>query len=263
VRWTVGDVSLRGFEALRLSLWGAWRIFGAAADYVVCVNRIAPEEARARTGPVPAAIEWRPPGAVPDQLRNVLDAGMAQGVAWKFAPLRLFPDRHELALDNDCILWAMPAAVRTWLAADDHCLIAADVRAAFGRFAELCGPEPRNSGIRGLPPGFDLGAAFLRVLARRPARLETELDEQGLQVAAVSCDRKLLVVGLDEVSVCSPFHPHLPDLGSCGAHFVGLNLRHIPWEYYGRPADQWQAEHWERHRPALYDAVGIGHRPAA
>jgi hypothetical protein len=156
----------------------------------------------------------------------------------------------------------MPAAVGSWLATHDRCLIAADVRAAFGQFAELCGPEPRNSGIRGLPPGFDLGAAFLRVLARRPGRLDTELDEQGLQVAAISIDRAPLVVNLDEVSICSPFHPHLPDLGSCGAHFVGLNLRHIPWDYYGRPADQWQAEHWERHRPALYAAIGLDH-PAA
>ena len=28
VRWTTGDASARGFEALRLSLWGAFRLFG-------------------------------------------------------------------------------------------------------------------------------------------------------------------------------------------------------------------------------------------
>lgn len=259
VRWTVGDASPRGFEALRLSIWGAWRLFGPEADYVVSSNQITPEDAQARTGPVPAGIGWRPPGEIPDLLRRALDDGMADGVAWKFAPLRLFPDRHELALDNDCILWAMPGVVREWLRsdADDLCLIAEDVRPGFGRFAELCGPEPRNSGIRGLPPRFDLGQAFLRVLSLCPARLESELDEQGLQVAAVSRGRTPLVVRLDEVTVCSPFHPHLPDLGRCGAHFVGLNLRHIPWDYYGRPADHWQAEHWARHLPALYRAVGL------
>ena len=264
MRWTVGDASPRGFEALRLSIWGAWRVFGPAADYVVCVNRITPEEARARTGPVPPAIAWRPPGELPATVRGLLDERMAEGVAWKFASLRLFPGRNELALDNDCVLWAMPEALRTWPRSDteDLCVIAEDVRPGFGQFADLCGPEPRNSGIRGLPPGFDLGAALAHVLARRPARLDSELDEQGLQVAAVSQQRSPLVVRLDEVTVCSPFHPHLAELGRCGAHFVGLNLRHIPWSYYQRPADEWQAEHCSRHRPALYRAVGLEPPPS-
>ena len=259
VRWTIGDASVRGYEALRLSIWGACNLFGPDAAYVVSVNHIAPEEARLRTGPVPAGVVWRPPGPFPDFLLAFLDSGMAEGVAWKLAPLRLFPERYEVALDNDCILWAMPHSVGTWLESDrEHqCLLAEDVREAFGRFAELCPPEPRNSGIRGLPPGFDLGDALRSILAERPERLISELDEQGLQVAALSRRRAPLVVGLDEVTICSPFHPHLPDLGRCGAHFVGLNVKHIAWDYYGRPADLWMDEHWARHAPFLYHAVGL------
>jgi len=117
--------------------------------------------------------------------------------------------------------------------------------------------RPRNSGIHGLPPGFDFGQALQSVLSLRPARLASELDEQRLQVTAVSRGRAPLVVGVDEVTICSPFHPHRADLGTCGAHFVGLNLRHVAWNYYGRPGDEWLAEHWERHRPALYRAVGL------
>ncbi|HEX3209128.1 MAG TPA: hypothetical protein VHQ91_07095 [Geminicoccaceae bacterium] len=158
------------------------------------------------------------PGEIPDHIRRVLDAGMAEGVAWKFAPLRLFPDRHELALDNDCIVWAMPEALRAWLQGGDRCLIAEGVRLGFGQFPDLCGPEPRNSGIRGLPPGFDLGDALAGVLARPPTKLRSELDEQGLQVAAISRPRPPLVVRVDEVTVCSPFHPHVSELGRCGAH---------------------------------------------
>ncbi|MGZ5182877.1 MAG: hypothetical protein ACXWC2_20565 [Ramlibacter sp.] len=84
----------------------------------------------------------------------------------------------------------------------------------------------------------------------------SDLDEQGLQAAALSRTAPLRTVSLREVSVCSPFHPHLPDLGRCGAHFVGLNTRHIAWDYYGRPADAWMAEHWQRQRPALYALTG-------
>src|SRR4051812_27971787 len=125
VRWTIGDVTAAGFEALRLSIWGAWRLFGPDALYAVCVNGIDPDEARARTGVVPDAIEWRRSGGLPASLAAYVDRGMAEGVAWKLAPLRLFPSRYEVSLDNDCILWDAPAALQAWLSEDvPRCLIA-------------------------------------------------------------------------------------------------------------------------------------------
>lgn len=259
LRWTIGDVNPRGFEALRLSIWGAWRLFGTDASYAVCVNSVSVDEARTRTGEVPAAVAWGDASDdLPRFLRACLDGGMAEGAAWKFAPLRVFPERFELALDNDCILWRLPEAIESWLArGDGACLLAEDVRTMFGAFAEFCAPAPRNCGLRGLPPGFDLGAALEEVLRRKPKRLTTELDEQGLQVAAMSRPGMPRAVPLHDLSVCSPFHPHLPDLGRCGAHFVGLNTKHICWDYYDRPADAWMAEHWARHAPFLYHAVGL------
>jgi hypothetical protein len=62
---------------------------------------------------------------------------------------------------------------------------------------------------------------------------------------------------MDEVTICWPFHMHSNTLGTCGAHFVGLILRHVRWGYDDRPPDHWLAEHWRRHRPALYRAVGL------
>jgi hypothetical protein len=258
VRWTIGDVSERGFEALRLSVHGAVRVFGPDAAYVVYVNSVSVAEALIRTGPVPATVEWRTaPREIPPVLRERLDPRMAEGVAWKLLPLSAFADRHELALDNDVILWDMPAAIRRWLADPSARLIAADVAMGHGAFAPLCGPEPRNSGIRGTPAGFDLAGAMARVLAAVPHRLDSELDEQGLQVAALSLDGPPLAVPTTDVTICSPFWPHQPQLGTCGAHFVGLNAQRIPWDYYGRPATAVRAEHWESHRAALYARIGI------
>jgi len=45
--------------------------------------------------------------------------------------------------------------------------MAEDVRVAFGQFADDCGSEPRNAGIRGFPPGFDYVEALRHVLGRR------------------------------------------------------------------------------------------------
>jgi hypothetical protein len=258
VRWTVGDVSRFGFEALRLSIWGARRLFGDEAIYTVCVNSIPVSQAQALTGPVPPGIRWRD---VSHELSDVvaphLDHDMAEGVGWKFAPLRLHRDRHELALDNDCILWEVPPAMRDWLASERCCLLSEDMRACFGQFAAFCGDAPRNSGIRGVPAGFDLEGAIQRILALRPVTLTSELDEQGLQVAALSQGNAPLVVQRDDVSICSPFPPHQPELGRSGAHFVGLNVKQLPWRVNGREAIEHLADHWRHHRDAISERVGV------
>jgi hypothetical protein len=246
IRWTVGDVSEQGFEALRLSVLGARKVFGTSASYAVCVNSIPVSKAQDLTGELPAGIQWIDAATLlPAWLREYFDGGMAEGVGWKFAPLRVFPDRYELALDNDCILWEIPAAVRTALEArPQRCVLAEDARTCLGQFASICGPEPRNSGIRGTPAEFDLGACLRGILERCRYLLRSELDEQGLQVAALTANSPVEIVGTTDVTICSPFPPHSTELGRCGAHFVGLNARNLPWEYQGRPASEVRRAHW-------------------
>lgn len=258
IRWTIGDVRPRGFAALRASLHGAWHLFGERARYRVYVNTIAVEDARLRTGEVPRQVEWcEVTREVPGWLARALDARMAEGVAWKLLPLRAFPDEHELALDNDVVLWDLPRAIRDWLAGRADHVLAADVRACFGRFAPLCGDQPLNTGIRGLAPGFALDAALAQLLGSHPGTLTSELDEQGLQCAALVTSGTTAVVGLDEVTICSPFPPHLPHLGTAGAHFVGLNTRVLGFEYAGKPAEEIRAAHWDDHALEVARRVGL------
>lgn len=260
VRWTIGDVSDHGFESLRLSAWGARRVFGREARLAVCVNSVAIDAAIQRAGPMPEGVEWHRvgPADIPPLMRRHLDPAMAEGVGWKLAPWRLFPDCYELSLDNDCVLWEVPGAIGRWLEeGDPTCVIAEDVRRCFGKFASLCGPGARNSGIRGLPPGFDLEAAIGRVLRENPCLMTSELDEQGLQVAALSGADPPGVVSVREVTICSPFPPHAGHLGECGAHFVGLNARDLGWELAGKPATEHLREHWQKHRRSVAERVGL------
>src|SRR6185436_6931046 len=120
------------------------RIFGDGAQYAVCANSLPLAEVQARVGRVPVPILWLDAtGDLPGWLREHLDPKLADGAAWKLAPLRLFPDCKELALDNDCILWNAPAGMRQWLEDEDAtALVAEDVRACFGQFGALCGAEP-------------------------------------------------------------------------------------------------------------------------
>jgi hypothetical protein len=257
IRWTVGDVSRSGYEALRLSIAGAMRAFGPHARYAVCVNTVPLAEARARLGQLPAAVELRAVGReeIPRFLLERFDAALAEGVGWKFAPLRVFADRFELSLDNDCILWHVPGAVERALEGDRP-VIAADERACFGQFATLCSGSPRNSGIRGVPARLDLEAALRRTLAASGATMRSELDEQGLQVATLEregCE----VVGTDDVTICSPFPPHSRGLGGAGVHFVGLNAKALPWLQDGRPAHEITRQNFERLRGEIEARVGL------
>jgi hypothetical protein len=255
VRWTIGDVSDNGWTALRLAIAGARRVFGDTAAYAVCVNSVPIDIARRRLGDLASGVEFRPVtrADVPAAIRSHFDADMAEGVAWKLAPLRVFPERWEISLDNDCILWDMPRGLARWLAGADprQCLLAEDAAALYGQFTAVCPPEPRNAGIRGLPPGFPLEDALVRLAGSVSGPLRSELDEQGLQVAAVSAFCAPEVVSIEDVSICSPFPPHLRELGRCGAHFCGLNARHFPWQLEGRYAEEWIEEHWQAHLPTL------------
>jgi hypothetical protein len=89
------------------------------------------------------------------------------------------------------------------------------------------------------------------------------VDEQGLQTSALARGGTMHVVTLDDVTICSPFPPHLSGPGRCGVHFVGLNARRLPWSYEGRPATDHLREHWRRLRGLVYQRVGLSLTEAA
>lgn len=248
----MGDVSPRGFEALRLSILGAFRVFGPSARYAVYVNTLPIDEVRRRTRPLPTEIErlleWRDASsAMPTWLRaRFQDGSLAEGVGWKLAPIRAFPELFELALDNDVVLWDMPQACADWLSGkgSTYAIVSEDAVSCFGRFAPYAGSRPANLGLRGLPPGDEFERSLRELLEESGVLIGDANDEQGLQLAAIRRNGEPARVALEEVTVCSPFPPHLPYLGKCGAHFVGLNT-HLPWNYYDRPADEVRAEHWD------------------
>jgi hypothetical protein len=257
VRWTIGDVSDVGFEALRLSIWSAWNLFGKGAHYAVCVNIVPLPLAVARTGELPCGVKWlQASDVVPRWLRPYIGPEMAEGTAWKFAPVRVFPTLHELSLDNDVIFWALPQSMKEWLQCGkaSSCLMAADVQSALGQFSAICNHRALNSGIRGLSPGFDMEGRLQKTLVQSGVTLQSELDEQGLQ-AAVLLQSNLSVVSTEDVSICSPFPNHQRHLGKCGVHFVGLNRKCMPWTLEGRGAHELIGERWDGYRSEIVRLV--------
>jgi hypothetical protein len=260
IRWTIGDVSDAGHQALRLSILGAWNIFGKRARYAVCVNTVRASVTAARIGALPCAVDWIPvTNILPRWLGDHVTNDMAEGVAWKLLPVRAFPELHELSLDNDVILWALPKAIKDWLAATDPnaCLVAQDVQPGLGQFAAVSGYKALNLGIRGLPPHFDMEGRLSDKLLSSDVILQSELDEQGLQLA-VLIETKLFVVSTEDVSICSPFDNHQHHLGRCGAHFVGVNPKRLPWILDGRGAHEVIREHWDSYIDEVCARVAQG-----
>jgi hypothetical protein len=260
IRWNIGDVSAAGYDSISLSIWGAWKIFGPEARYAVCVNTVPVSYAQSQVGPVPEVLDWV--DATPLLPRWIHERyateARAEGAGWRFAPPRQFPDRCELALDNDLILWDVPAAMALWLeqGGPHTCLLAEDAGRCYGRLDSSCAPGAWNAGLRGFPPHFDLESELRPLLDQTPEPL-TITDEPGLHVAALTQRAAPLVVSSDDLPICNPFPPHSQMLGHCGVHFVGLNCKTMGWDVNGRPATEHIRANWETFLPAVQKKVGV------
>ena len=134
-------------------------MFGREAGYVICVNSVPLELAKGRTGELPEGVSWREVGRdeVPGWLEARLDPEMAEGVGWKLVPAQVWPERWEIALDNDCIVWAMPEGMLEFLERRDRTLMAEDADRCLGQFDALAPAGRINSGIRGVAAGVWAG----------------------------------------------------------------------------------------------------------
>jgi hypothetical protein len=153
--------------------------------------------------------------------------------------------------------------MKSWLESDapDACLLAEDVQPAAGQFTPYLGGAALNSGIRGFAPGLDVETQVFDFLCESGRTLQSELDEQGLQAAVLS-RHTLFKVGIDDVTICSPFSMHQQALGRCGAHFVGINPKNSPWILNGRPGHHATRENWLRWRPQVVERISDMQRRA-
>ena len=230
---------------------GRVRLFGARAEYVVCVNSVPLPLARERTGRVPGAVRWYDASSdVPSFLRAHFDAGMAEGVGWKFAPLRLFPERHEIALDNDCILWALPPSLRAWLEREpsEACLLAEDVRSCFGQFAETAGRNHATAASAACRPTSASSARYARCWKHTPCACAPSSTSKG-------CKPQRWHVPVRSRSSHSPrsrSRPRFPRISpspAAAACTSGLNAKRIRWRVGGRAAEDMLREHYARLLP--------------
>lgn len=221
VRWTVGPVKPAGYECLIRSILSFQKLYDA--DLVICQNGHPSVSSNKQLEIVnqnshPLAIELNP-----------------IGVAWKLCPPRLNIDRHEIFIDNDLILESRISEIDTFLNSDCTLLLEGESR-NYGRFEKhVPNGYSINSGLFGMPPGFDL-AKFIRFYgsqwennAGKGRELSATFDEQGLIATALLSYRQHAIISRKTITNCE-FRLEW----SQGMHFVGLNRRpyHKPWQEY-------------------------------
>jgi hypothetical protein len=224
VRWTLGPCHPDGIRCLCLSIAKFQKLYDA--EIVICFNcvpELIPEELK----------RYR----LIDQNRySDLTLPKPIGVAWKLYPPRLAPDRHELFIDNDLIL-ADPVPQLEAFFTGDHTLLLEETGRTYGRF-ESHVPQGFciNSGLFGLPPGFDL-RRFIDFYvtddweqnAIGEHAKSITWDEQGLVALALLSYARYNLIPKEVVSNCE--HELIQ---AKGFHFIGLNRRdfHRPFRLY-------------------------------
>lgn len=229
VRWTIGPVRPDGFKCLIESISNFTALYDV--EPVICFN--------CNQALIDQLIRPTISASFPrliDQQNYLTNCVPPKGVAWKLYPPRLALDRHELIIDNDLIIQDKIPELDEFFKSDVTLLLEETSR-TYGRFEKHVPPGLRiNSGIYGMPPGFDLkkyidfyvGSEWENnALAEHAANVT--FDEQGLVAFALSSYPRNVIISSSTITNCEH---HFNE--SKGMHFIGLNrsMFHQPYRLY-------------------------------
>lgn len=220
IRFTIGPASKSGFECLERAISQIQKLY--STDIVICHNCEAEQVSHL--------------GCTLFDQRTVESETPPMGVAWKLYPPRLDLQRHEILIDNDIILEERVAEIDQFLQSDEHCLLLEGESRTYGRFQKHVPARLKvNSGIYGMPPGFDF-ATYVKSYSGKEWEINATgthaqsktFDEQGL-VAFVLGHQKHFLIPNTTVTNCEKRW-----IKGKGMHFVGLNRTesHKPYKDY-------------------------------
>jgi hypothetical protein len=223
-RWTIGNSTPDGYKCLWESIASFQRFYDL--DVAICYNC----DPNNLGGIVP---QFR---LINQEDYRVTCKVEPKGVAWKLYPTRLDLNTHEIAIDNDIIIKSPIAEIDEFLSSDCTLLLEGDNR-TYGRFERHVPPGFNiNSGIYGMPPGFNL-QKFLDFYVNDPWEKNAfgqhdenfTFDEQGLIATALLSYKRFTIIPQTSIANCE----HELVEGS-GHHFIGLNRRsfHRPYRLY-------------------------------
>jgi hypothetical protein len=225
VRWTIGNVNKTGHEILKKSIRSFKKLY-PNFDYIVCYNEIKYNDSDKIEG-----IEYF------SQSHECCDIPVKPFSinAWKLFPPRLRINSYELFLDNDLVIHKKIPQIDEFLNNDRPlCYGTHDKHRDFpyGRFSNFFSKNENNfilnSGIFGLPPGYDFEKEIIYFINKISLKKWEYFDEQGL-VAKCLLNKKPIFINANEISNCWMDYKH----GEYGCHFCEHNTKNLTaWKKY-------------------------------
>lgn len=196
-RWTVGSCLQQGLDVLAESIKRTTSVLGIDRfDWLICHNGLTQEQLdflKTSIGDKPITLfeqHWtmvpiddvcqtprRPDGSLE------WNGNKCGGSLWKVAPARMRIESHEIVMDNDIVILKNLPQIDEFLKISDRALILEEPIRFYGRYDHLFGAGGPflNSGLMGMPPGYDFGAAIRRIWdANGKLQKLSQADEQGL-----------------------------------------------------------------------------------
>lgn len=215
LRWTIGKTTKEGLKCLKMSVRSAIDIYNDRFDYFVCINGIdGVELQQLQNCPVHLVCQERHRSELAIEPRD-------GNPSWKLYPPRLTRYAHEIFIDNDLIVYKPLPIIEEFLKREDLFFMSEAAKRSYGSFDRLVNHRLNlNTGLFGLPPGYDFGDEINKTIKDNGTTWSNHLEEQGL-VSHLLSRKNLGVITLNQVYVC---HKELPyGKGTHGIHFVQLN----------------------------------------
>lgn len=217
VRWTIGPVQPDGFRCLQTSIEKLLNLYDV--EPVICHNDLSQDQLYDLSKLNVRLI---------DQSVDLPDTEKPIGVTWKLYPPRLDINRHELFIDNDLILEDHIRELDEFFTGDLTLLLEGQAR-HYGRFERHVPPNYKiNSGLFGIPPGFDLGKHMMFFGTKWEQNAHT-FDEQGLVATSLLNYPRFCIIPSATITNCENGFKR-----GAGMHFIGLNrtVFHVPYRQY-------------------------------
>lgn len=226
LRWIIGPVRREGFVCLSHSVRSAKKLY-PELNLLICHNRLDDDQlALVNRLDVPTFDQKDAEGITATRPNNNF------GFCWKLYPPRISLGEHEIVMDNDVVLEKRVPQIDSFLNGD-HTLFCEGVLGLHGRFGKHIEGVKVNSGIYGMPPGFDFAAVCRKICGEKKlSSWERRHDEQGIVGATLLSYDEPLIVPLTTVAFLRPHAKY--QSGFCGYHFSGINSRpdHPPWRQH-------------------------------
>jgi len=197
VRWTIGNVQPAGYDCLAESIIKFSKLYDV--EIVICYNGSQNLEF---CGTKIKCID-----------QSIKFGSLERGVAWKLYPPRIDTNKHEIFIDNDVIIEEHIEEIDKFLMVDDCTLLLEGECRNYGKFEQHVPPGYKiNSGIFGVPPGFNL-EKYIRFYGdnwtNNCRHTSKTWDEQGLVATALLSNKKKIIIPKTTVTNCeSKFKPH-------------------------------------------------------